>query len=214
MTRITLTNIFANYAKDIAIAHDLDDWLIPFVPGFLEWRNKHYDKKFKYEDIKTYNMWDIFGTTKEEEVENALAFHNSKEALLIKPNPEALKILEYLIFYKNIIITSRQHETREATHKQVCMHLSKYFPNTDNIFLTNNFSKSGPSISKADIAKEHGVVLAFDDSLGHAQNYSGIEIICALPDNPWNQCDVMPKNVYRFINAEPAILWMHKELGL
>lgn len=190
----------------IIAAHDNDDWIFPFVPHYLAWRNKKYNTNYQFEDIVEYDFWKIFGSSKEQEMSDVYYFHQTYEATTIRPSNDAIAILRHLQRDKNIVITSRDSDLKNITRSHILIYLSDFFKQNSSIILTNNFSPKGESLSKGTVAKNSGVTLAFDDAPKHVLDYVSNNIICFMPDKPWNRTFEVPKNAYRFKNSREAIV--------
>lgn len=198
--------------SQILVANDMDDWLFDFVPKYLIWRNNKYGTNFKFEDITNYNLWEIFKTKKEDEMDDVHEFHKTKYSIQTRPNDDALLVLNYLKDDKNIVITSRDNDLKNITRDQIIRYLGHIFTK-GSVYLTNNFSKNGESIPKAQKAisvrksLHLSGILAIDDAPKHIIDYTANGIICLVPDRPWNRDSnlfKLPENAYRFENSKQA----------
>lgn len=171
------------------LALDLDEIIFPFVDNLLVYHNRNYNTNLRFEDVKHYDLWEVWGGTKEQETQKVTEFQHSPEYSLILPIPEsALAIEELGKFNELIIVTSRREDMRDKTLEWIDIHFPKKF---SGIFLTN-------SLSKAEVCLEKGAKLLVDDCFNYAKECAEKGIEAWLWDKPWNQSHKLPYRVSRF----------------
>jgi 5'(3')-deoxyribonucleotidase len=164
---------------------DLDEVLAEFVECFLLYHNKINNTNYKKEDFFSYNFPDVYGWTKEENLQEVFDFQQSEYFPHIQPVIWALPVLERLkIDHELYIITSRQDYIQEQTRLRVDTHYPNIF---ENIYFTNDYSLEWTSRKKSDVCNELGIELMIDDSLIYAEDCASNERKIYLYNRPWNQ---------------------------
>jgi len=160
------------------IGFDLDDVIADCIPSLLEFYNRRYEKNLKFENIKSYNLWENgMGKTREDSVRIVDEF--SEEEIpripLIKGAKEAIESLDGKIW----IITSRHVKYKKATYDFV----KKYFPMAEVIH-SGDFHGNG--IKKQEICKQIGIEFFVDDNYDYAFDCAKNGVNAFLFDKPWN----------------------------
>ena len=110
------------------IRTDLDDVIVNLVEPFLKFYNQENGTNFKYEDITTFRLSKVFGTTSQKIQENFDKFNE----LLLFTNVGFLDGFESF-FHKAKhhsleIITGRPKKTIDLTRRQVNMLFNRLVP--------------------------------------------------------------------------------------
>ena len=102
------------------IGIDLDEVIVDFIGGFLDFYNGKRGKNVKREDIKHYQLWknDFFKWTREDAVKLVDEFNESESFGSLNLFEGAKETLQKLNEGNELfIITSRKENTREKTEK-------------------------------------------------------------------------------------------------
>lgn len=143
------------------------------------------------------------GGSKEEALQEVFDFYRTarfEQLPVVQGSQRGVEILSQ----KNdlIVITSRPYEIYNKTKKWI----GKEFPDTfARVELTNAWSTSGMTTSKAHLCKDLKVELMIEDSLEYAQECASAGIKTLLLDCPWNQCQQLPAHVYRVHSWEEIV---------
>ena len=178
------------------IGIDMDAVVADMMTPLIDFCNIKYNTKTKLSDHNTYAIETIWNCTEEEAIERCFEFFRSDSMNLIKPIKGAIEGVELLSNSHELhIITSRPDFINENTNKWI----EKHFPNKfKTINQTNQFSKKGSlKRKKSDICKELGVDLMIEDHLEYALDCASLNIKILLMDMPWNQTNILPKNIVR-----------------
>jgi len=181
------------------IGIDLDDVLVEFVPGFLDFHNARYRKKIRADDIHSFDIWECgIGTTREEASLFMKEFYESSEFDSIPLVKGAKEAVNYLSKSNDLsIITSRKLEAREKTER----FLEKHFPEMPVFYSRGNYS---PGKTKAEICGDLEMDVFIEDCLEYALECSGKVERVFLFDRQWNQADVNG-NILRVFNWQEIL---------
>lgn len=132
-----------NHAPVVGV--DFDDVVRDFIPAILEYYHHLTNRRFTKEDIYTYNLWEVWGCTKDESMQIVNDFYDSSFFSAIQPCPGAIAALHALAaFACPNIITAAAYKTKEQGENFLKTHAtsiivpvtyaaSAYFPiNGDN----------------------------------------------------------------------------------
>lgn len=184
------------------IAIDIDDTLVDFMTSLIEFHNEKYNTSLTRDQFSSYNFWEIWGGTMEEARQKVKDYRETHYYNNLQP---VLGVVESINFLKKkhglIIITSR------SITKGTKEWINKYFPDmfSEIYFSYNSYIKSGSGKTKADICKELNVDFLIDDSLEYAKECSEKGVKVLLLDQPWNQCEELPKNIIRVNNWKEVL---------
>ena len=185
------------------VACDLDEVLADLIPPLIHYHNTMYGTNLSKDKVHRYNLWEVWGGTKEEAINKVHDFYLTEDFKNILPVPDSQKAISVLS-KKNelIIITSRPTHLYDNTISWV----EKHFPNLfSEVYLTNQWSKSNPGKSKSEVCTDLGVNLLIEDSFDHAKEcaQSGVKIL--LMDRPWNQEQNLPQGITRVKSWEEVV---------
>lgn len=177
------------------IGVDLDDVLSQSTPALIKFHNDNYGTDFKIENLKTYKLLTILGSNKERAQKKLSEFHTSSYGREAKPITDARKILQKLKkgndFY---VITARTDDLEVETRRWI----KDNYPNIfSEIYLTNEFLKKNPSVTKKTVCDNLGIDVFIEDNLDYAIECIGPGRKIFLLDYPWNQTDKLPKEITR-----------------
>lgn len=165
------------------IGIDIDEVIVEFVKGYLKVYEQIYGRNFSFEEIISYNFWEVLGISKEDAYKSVYQFYNTNEFEnldFIEGAKEAIKVLSE----KNeiLLITSRPLFTNEKTQ----IFFQKHFPNFSfEIIHSGGFHPQGKN--KEDICKERGIKIMIEDHVDYALKCAEKGIKVFLLDKPWNQ---------------------------
>lgn len=174
---------------------DLDEVLAEFVECFLLYHNKINNTNYKKEDFFSYNFPDVYGGTKEDNLQEVFDFQQSEYFPQIQPVVWAFEVLEKLKSDHTLyIITSRQDYIQEQTRARV----NKWYPNIfKEIYFTNEYSLEWTPRKKSDVCNELDIELMIDDSLIYAEDCATAERKVLLYNRPRNQAQPIASNIQR-----------------
>lgn len=178
------------------IGVDLDDTLCQTIKAIFEFHNNKHGTNFDVKDAKTYDIYDIWGDTREKIAKELREYHTSDYAKNAKPIPHAKKILNKLKMNNELfIITARSNEIKKETEEWV----ETFFPNIfSEIHYARQFIKDEEeTTSKKTICDNLNIDILIEDSLKYATECEASCKKIFLIDNVWNQTDKMPPNIKR-----------------
>tara|TARA_Y100000310_G_scaffold209958_1_gene210571 strand:- start:1331 stop:1912 length:582 start_codon:yes stop_codon:yes gene_type:complete len=178
------------------IGLDVDDVLASFVSALLVYHNDEYGTNLSVSDIKSYNLGEAWGGTKEESIKKVYDFYRSPYFRDIQPVEGSKEGIELLSRKHELVtITSRPNEIYNETIEWLNLHfpekiLEHYF--------TNEWHKSGNNNrSKSDVCLELGIDVIIEDCLAYAKDCASNGIKVILLDRPWNKSNGLPDKVTR-----------------
>lgn len=157
------------------IGVDLDDILVHCVPRLVEFHNVYYGTSLTFEDVHTYDLWEVFGCSREEiygRIDHFNSTHYSEDLEVVEGAQEAIRTLASMD--ELAIITARPETTKAKTYDTV----SSNFP---GIFSEIYFAED-----KKTVCDDISAWMMVDDSLHNAMQCSGGRKVFLL-DKPWNQ---------------------------
>jgi len=181
------------------IAIDVDDVLADFFDQLIRFHNKNYDTSFIKEDFVTYDVWDIWGGTRQEAIDKMHEFFRSEYFEEIKPIEGSLRAIKELKKkHKLVVVTSRFDMVTEKT----ILWLKKHYHDA----LTDvHFSHYEKDTSKATACKRLGAEILIDDATKNVMECAGIGMHILLFDCPWNRDIVSGKNITRVHNWDEIL---------
>jgi uncharacterized HAD superfamily protein len=177
------------------IGVDLDDVLADLLNKLVKFHNEKFGTSLTRKDFNNYNLWKVWGGTKEETVQKLYDFYNSdysKKVGVIDGAKESVNSLKKN--HKLVVITSRQNDFIEQTERWV----NENFPGVfSGIYFTNYQSRSGKIRTKSEICDKLGIDILIEDSLKFAKDCARPDRKVFLLDRPWNQSSDLPENLTR-----------------
>lgn len=187
------------------IGIDLDEVVVDFLEGLLDFYHRVVGKRFRREEFSSYDFWETWGGTREEAIEITDKFHQSEHFENIVPIEGAIDSIKRLSEKHEIFfITSRPGFWKEKTSNW----LKKYFPKGNfKIIFSGDFHDQGRT--KAEICEELEIPLMFEDNKHYALSCAerGIKVI--LFDKPWNK-GFEHENLVRVHSWEEAVREVEK----
>lgn len=179
----------------MTIGVDLDEVLAGCLSAIIDYHNFTYHTTLVREQFHSYNLWEVWGGTKDEAIQKVYDFFQSPFAKQIQPISGAKEGVTAL---KNdhdlVIITSRPHDVALITHEWI----NKYFPNCfKGVNFANHFAKNGQPVSKATICDNLGVQIFIEDAAHYALECVKPGRKVLLFNNPWNKGVILPKGINR-----------------
>lgn len=167
---------------------DYDDVITDTVPAILEYYWHRTNRRFVKEDVWTYDLWDVWGCTREESGEIVSSFYNSDFFDNLNPCPGAIDALHTLAQCTSPhIATARSMEFRSKSEKFLQHHLPNhfipiyhaagYYPNVEQ----------GRARNKGEICMDLGACVMIDDHPTFSYQCAQAGIFTYLIDQPWNQ---------------------------
>ncbi len=185
------------------IAVDLDEVLSNTVSRILEYHNETYKTDFNIEQVKNYNLWFLFGETKEETLRKINDFYKTHYFKQLKPLQEAVEAINSLKKSHELnLVTARQDPIIKETKEWIGKYFSDCF---SAIYFAKEWSvKDTNAKRKVDICKQLEVRLIIEDQPSYALECAQQEINTLLLNKPWNQ-KAVHKNLIR-VGSWPEIL--------
>jgi|SRR3989344_4580873 len=181
------------------IAVDIDEVLVPYAEGLVEYHNNKYGTRVRFEDVLHHNFDEFWEVSHEEYLRRAWQYiiENHKTAAPIKGAKETMKRLHKR--YKILLITFRSAPLKEATLYWLDKHFEGYFD--EPVFLGDKQGTGAHVATKAEICNKIGAEWLIDDHLAPILEASGAGIKGILFGNyPWNQAELLPEGVTRVKN--------------
>ncbi len=189
--------------KNVSI--DLDETVMPFIPGYLIFRNGRHQTRWRSEHIIDYAFCNVFNNHPGDNTVDVVDYENSDWYWqCTKPFPGAVRTIQRLARegYHLFGNTSRQWQASGVTLAFLKAHFKslKYF--TDFGFGNRYPLNTGESyVSKIEFCDRFGANLHIDDSLSEAFFMASLGMTVILFDyqgkTAWNQRDNLPPNIIR-----------------
>jgi len=153
------------------VAIDVDEVLAQYLKGYTSFLNDTGGTQLKVSDFHTYKFWEVTGRSREEEVEQVYAYHETAFFRELEPVPGACEAVSELAALAGVelhVVTSRQENITEATHDWLGRHFPGVFPR-DRVHIGNHFGKEGAKVSKPEMCARIGAGVLVDDSLDYCR---------------------------------------------
>lgn len=178
----------------LRIAVDCDEPLADMNTQLQKWHDRIYRKEgppLGREGIFTFELWDVWGCSKEEAIKRVYEFYESDYFNLIPPTKGSIDGVKALAKDNDLfILTSRQGVAVPYTKPFIDEH---YFNKFEKIVFSGNYALNAKGGSKADICLEEKADLLIDDCLSHVLDCQKKGIASILFDCPWNRDIAMQK---------------------
>nr|AQS32483.1 hypothetical protein [uncultured archaeon]AQS32552.1 hypothetical protein [uncultured archaeon]AQS33077.1 hypothetical protein [uncultured archaeon] len=177
--------------KKLKIGLDYDDVIPDTIPSFVNFHNQRYGTRLRFEDIKSYWLWELgIGKDKPEAMRLFQEYYASPEFDEMPLVPGAQQgVLELASLSDGCleIVTSRPLMFRVKTIGL----LRTRFPATPStVHHSNDFHDGeGASFSKATICQELGLDYFVEDCLAYAETIAQRRVNVLLLRKPWNERD-------------------------
>lgn len=181
---------------------DFDDILFDFNVYFCKFCNENYGTNLCLEDVKTYNMSEVWGVDFDEILRRVNKFYFSplhEEVLPVSGSQNALSKLKDK--YELHLITSRGDGIKERTLSWLNEHFPSIF---SKIHFTNIFAGSGVKKLKSDICLENSIDIMIEDAPIYATEMVNKGVKVYLLDRPWNRVE-FPDDVVRVKSWEEIV---------
>lgn len=186
------------------IGFDLDETLAPFMPALIRYLRKQGLKIPSYEETFSFDLWEVWGCTREESSRRVFDFYHSPDFLELRPYPEVPSLLTRLSRqgHEHYAITARPTSMAERTSLFFRNHLPDLF---SGVHLTGQYSLSSSSLpsprTKGLLSCELGLDFFVDDSLPHVAEIAskGVSQVF-LMTRPWNENRALPAGVSRIFS--------------
>jgi len=173
------------------IGIDVDDTIIEFMKGYLDFYNLIYKTSFKTEDVTNYHLWECgIHSSKEQSVLEVSKFQNSEffdKLGLIEGAKEGIeKLSEKHNLY---FITSRSPELRQKTIDFFSFH----FPKNGYEFIFSGEVYGGEK--KPEICRRLQIKYMIEDNSNYALGCAKEGIKVFLLEKPWNGNYIRHENI-------------------
>lgn len=181
--------------RSLTVGIDLDEVLANLVESVLEHYHERTGRRFRREDMESYNFWDLWGGTREQAIEVVHDFFSSDRFADVRPVQGAVEAIEVLSRQHGlVIVTARPKSIEDETRRWVAGHFGESF---QGVHLANHFSKEGEELKKSSICRQLEVDLMIEDSLEHAEDCAERGIPVVLLESPWNSNQPAPAGIIR-----------------
>ncbi|MCX6754065.1 MAG: HAD family hydrolase [Candidatus Nomurabacteria bacterium] len=180
------------------IAIDIDDSAGDLLSGLILFHNERYGTTLTKEDFHSCWYREVWGGTKEEEVEKLIEFFKTDYFKNVLPMPGAQEAMKFLKKegHKLSVVTGRIYSLTQQTEEWI----DKYFKNIfSGIYHTNSYGLTGVKIKKSEMCKKQNMNLIVDDDLIHIIDCTNAGIPVFVFNSPWNQVD-LPNGAIRMNN--------------
>jgi uncharacterized HAD superfamily protein len=192
------------YTDTICI--DMDDTLVDYCGGIMNWHNETYGTHLERKDFTSYAFHKVWGGTEKEAIEKVRTFAQSENLIKLLPLEGAVDAVEHLLQRKKklCITTSRSMKTKDATETLLDLYFKNKFSDIFYCAFPQRKRENGER-TKVKICKELGASL-IDDSLAHAIPcfHAGVGFIL-FGNYPWNQMNGSGKDIIRADNWEDLL---------
>lgn len=183
------------------IGIDLDEVVVEFVKGYLEFFNLRYKKNFCFEDVFTYDLWKVLGISKEESFKLAYEFFDSESFEDIEVVWGAKEAIQKLtVGHDLFFITSRPTHTEIKTRN----FFKKNFPAIRPYVFHSNERFGGWGKTKNILCRNLKIDLFIEDQPAYALACAEEGIRVFLMDKPWNQ-NIKHNNLLRVNDWEEVM---------
>lgn len=187
------------------IGIDLDDVAVDSITAIIGFHNEKSGACLTKGDRHSYNLWEVWGGTREEAIEKVNEFFATDTAWDLDPMPGSVKALTALKEkgHELFIITARDKDSVGKTEKWIEKNFPRLFA---GVHFGNAYNLSGEPRKKSEMCKEVGVEMLVDDHLENAFDCAAAGIRVLLFDQPWNRQELtLPKNVERVFSWDEVV---------
>lgn len=191
-------------SKKLCIGIDCDDVTVDFINPFLQFYNIKNKSNFNYDQITTYNLWEIFGCTREESIKIVREYYRTTGFDNLPVNEEAVKTLNSLDKIANrFILTSRYAEAIPKTREL----FARTFPEMQlPIEFAGEFQEI--PISKAEVCKRKKATHIIEDNAHYALQCAETGMTSFLITRPWNKNAEKHQNVIPINSISDVISYL------
>lgn len=186
------------------IAVDIDEVLVPYAAGFIEYYNEIHSSNYALEDLFIYRFEEVTNDSREYMVGLIHAYHAEAKRGSEIPIEGAVKAISKLAeSFKVDIVTARRYTELEITERWLRLH----FPQT---FRSVHFIR-GPEdgfkkVSKIDTCLKIKADVLIDDRPDYVIEAASVGIKGLLfGDYPWNRSVELPAGVVRVRDWEAVL---------
>lgn len=176
------------------IGLDFDDLLFDLMTQLCLWHNAKYGTKNVRADLTTYDIFAVWGVTKEEGLRRAREFYPSMEHAAMQPVQGAKQVVPMLLEQVDIEIVSARPELARGETLGL---LEEHFPMlVDKLHLTNQYG-FGAAETKSAICRSLGLEAFAEDAAHHHEDVRQVVEQTYLYRTPWNRAyaETLPKNL-------------------
>jgi uncharacterized HAD superfamily protein len=190
------------------IAVDVDDVLLPYGSGLLDYSNKKYKTKLEYENLTSLDLSKSLEITSEDFLQHLFDYVQNHQFKLLPAEGSEIALNRLKKKYRICIITYRSQPLYKTTHAW----LNEHFPGVFDQVNMIGGKVFGDHKSKAEVCKEIGASWLIEDQLKPALDAaeSGIDVLL-FGNYPWNHIDTLPKNMTRVSNWQEVLEYFENE---
>ena len=165
------------------IGIDFDDLIFDLMTQLCLWHNTRYGTANVREDFTTYDIWLIWGVTRDESLRRAREFYPSREHAAMLPLQGAKEVIPMLLEQVDVEVVSSRPELARGETLGL---LEEHFPQlVDHLHLTNQYG-FGASQRKSEICRTLGLQAFAEDAAHHHQDVQQVIEQTYLYRTPWN----------------------------
>jgi len=183
--------------EKLRIGIDVDEVIVEFLEGFLEFYNLRYNGNFKRDDFKTYQFEDTLGGRHEDAVKLVEEFGDTeifKNLKVVEGSVENIRLLNEN--HDLVVLTARHPKLKTITED----FLKKIFGDIflEILYTGEAFVQDG--ITKADLCKDKEISFMIDDNAVFSKECADKGVKVFLLDKPWNQNHEEHDNIKKVYN--------------
>lgn len=168
----------------MVIILDFDDVCVDFMQSFCKYHNEKYGTNLISKELVNYDL-SILELSDSDTKKRIEDFHHSTEFKNMPIIDGAKAGIEELHKLGDIIVISYRDK---CFQKQTEEQAEKHFPGLIKKVICNGvWATGGEYIKKAQLAKQHGAIMAVDDGIHHVEGYADHNIPALLFTRPWNK---------------------------
>ncbi|MBU6371038.1 MAG: hypothetical protein KGH93_01225 [Patescibacteria group bacterium] len=177
------------------IAIDLDDVLAETMPAIVQFHNERHGTHFSAADVKTFDVWETFGCSRQEAIDEIYEFHRTRRdedlPVIAGARDACAKLAKE---HKLFVLTSRRIEFTEQTNAWI----EKHFPGIfSGVSFTNYYSADRKKITKGDVCNEIRADVFIEDNPAFAAEAVAPVRQVLLFENFWNRNAPLPDGIVR-----------------
>lgn len=186
------------------IGIDLDDVLLDLNTALCAYHNARYATSFSKEDTVDYDLWNLWGCSREEVFRRVEDFYDSPEHLGSTPIPGSVEAVSALAKrYDLFLVTAKPERLRDMTEWWIDRHFPGMFR---ELRFTGGYRREpGTSVRKSDICRELGICTFVDDALSNVHDLAPVMDRVFLLDSPWNRQEVPYPSVTRVFSWQEIL---------
>lgn len=188
--------------RKITIGTNFGDALVGYTASLMNFHNEKYGTSYVRDQIVSCDLGLLWNCTDQETLRRVYEFTHSEFHTAIAPIGGAVEAVRSLSKQHTfVIVTARDKQLEIPTFELLKKHFEYNIKNVHFQYM-QGINVLG---TKGDVCIKVGVNVFIEDSLKNALNISRAGIPVLLLDAPWNQYDVLPKNIRRVFSWEQIL---------